>query len=393
MTRFASAEAAARELARAVEREEFAGWDPYDALSSPLLGRLAGTPSLRQLAIQAVKGLPFNIRPALGIPRREHTKALALFASAYARLASLGDTDAATLARTLAERLEGRAIESNGGLGWAYDFDVQTRWAYYRRDQPNAVITAFAAHALLDVAELGEDRFRETVARTLEYARSLLVERPEGSFFAYFGGSRTPIHNANLLVSSIFARARGHAPDGNSSELDGAKAAVDFSLERQRPNGSWPYGDGRRMSWTDGYHTAYILRSLAWWNGVAGAPPVHAALSSGLDLYLTHLIDPDGAPRANLRVRYPIDIHAAGSAIWALSELRDYDERALPTAERVIRWTLANMRRPDGRFAFQRRRLLRNSVPYMRWSDGHMLLGLTSYLVASRPTPSPQPES
>jgi hypothetical protein len=40
------------------------------------------------------------------------------------------------------------------------------------------------------------------------------------------------------------------------------------------------------------------------------------------------------------------------------------------------------MRREDGRFIFQRRRFLRNSLPYVRWSDGHMLLALTTYLRA-----------
>jgi hypothetical protein len=106
------------------------------------------------------------------------------------------------------------------------------------------------------------------------------------------------------------------------------------------------------------------------------------ALRRGLGLYLDRLIEPDGTPRASLEGRYPIDIHAASSAVTALSRLREYDERSLATAERVLGWTLGNMTRRDGRFAFRRHRLLRNSVPYIRWSDGHMLLALSSYLDA-----------
>jgi hypothetical protein len=278
----------------------------------------------------------------------------------------------------LAELLAQRALPMGDGVGWGYDFDVQTRWGYYRRGEPNAVVSAFAAHALLDAEELSpQGRFRSLAEKTLAYAsEQLLVERQDGRFFAYFAGSKTPIHNANLLIASLFARCK----DVGSEQLAAAHDAVEYSLRHQRPDRSWPYAEGTSLRWVDGYHTAYVLRSLSWWDGSAQAPPVREALLSGLDLYLTRLIDRDGAARATLRLRYPLDIHAGASAVWTLSELADYDSRAFPAAGKVLDWTLDNMQRPDGRFAFQRRRLFRNSVPYIRWNDGHMLLALAAYL-------------
>jgi hypothetical protein len=371
--------AASVALATAVENEQFSGWDPYDALSSALVRRVARGRLLRQVAIQAVKALPINPRPLLAVPSQQHTKGLALFVSAYRRLAELGpDTHARTVALELAERLAQRALPMGDGVGWGYDFDVQTRWGYYKRGEPNAVVSAFAAQALLDADELSpKGGFRSLAEEALAYAsEQLLVERQDGRFFAYFAGSKTPIHNANLLIASLFARCG----EGASEQLGAAHDAVEYSLRCQRPDGSWPYAEGMSLRWVDGYHTAYVLRSLAWWEGRAGAPPVREALLSGLDLYLTRLIDRDGAARATLRLRYPLDIHAGASAVWMLSELADYDDRAFSTAARVLDWILDNMQRPDDRFAFQRRRLFRNSVPYIRWSDGHMLLALATYL-------------
>jgi hypothetical protein len=75
---------------------------------------------------------------------------------------------------------------------------------------------------------------------------------------------------------------------------------------------------------------------------------------------------------------YPIDVHAASSAIWALSQLDDRSPAARPLADSVLAWTLANLRRRDGRFAFQRHRRYRNSTSYIRWNDAHMLLALSS---------------
>jgi hypothetical protein len=370
MVEAAEARTAADALSAALERSDFVGWDPYDALASRGIRAVARLPILRQAAIQGLKILPFNPRRVLGVPTTENSKALALFVSAYARLARLEpDSRFASLALALAERLEGRALPSGEGAGWGYPFDVQTRWGYYPSTRPNAVVTSFAAHALMDVEELAPPgRFSPAVDAALEYARSrLLVEEGEEAFFAYYQGSRVPIHNASLLVASVFAR-HGHEAD--------ASPALDYTVSRQRSDGSWPYGEGAGLDWVDGYHTAFILWSL----GRLGAGN---ALTPALDFFLASLVDPDGAVRASPESRYPVDIHSCASAVWALSDIHERDPGALETAGRILDWTLENMRRADGRFAFQKRRLLRASVPYTRWSDGHMLLALSQYLTTA----------
>jgi hypothetical protein len=314
--------------------------------------------------------MPFNARRVLGVPAKENSKALALFVSAYARLARLEpEARFAGLALALAERLERRALPSGDGKGWGYPFDVQTRWGYYPSTQPNAVVTAFAAHALMDVEGLAPPgRFSQAVDGALAYARSrLLVQEGEEAFFAYYHGSRVPIHNASLLVASMFARAESK---------EDALPALRYTLARQRPDGSWPYGEGPGLDWVDGYHTAFVLWSL-------GHLVESQTLTAALDFFLARLVDPDGAVRASPESRYPVDIHSCASSVWALSDLHERDPRALGTAGRILDWTLANMRRDDGRFAFQRRRFFRDSVPYTRWSDGHMLLALSQYLTAS----------
>jgi hypothetical protein len=370
MVEAAEARAAADSLSAALERNDFVGWDPYDALASPVIRAVARTPRLRQAAIQGLKLMPFNPRRALGVPEKENSKALALFVSAYVRLARLdSDGPFAGHALALAERLERRALPLGDGAGWGYPFDVQTRWGHYPRTQPNAVVTSFAAHALMDVEEIAPPgRFAPAIDMALEFARSrLLVDDGEDAFYGYYQGSRVPIHNASLLVASVFAR-RG--------QTDEAVPAVRYTLSRQRPDGSWPYGEGPGLDWVDGYHTAFVLWSL-------GRVTPGDELPAALDFFLARLVDPDGAVRASPEARYPVDIHSCASSIWALADLRDRDSRALETASGILAWTLANMRRDDGRFAFQQRRAFRSSVPYTRWSDGHMLLALSEYLTAS----------
>jgi hypothetical protein len=363
------------QLAHAIERESHSGWDPYDALASPYVRGVARGRLGRRLAIQLTKRSPINPRRPLGVPQFRHLKGIALCASAYAALSRLGAGETyRSRAVMLAEEVASRSIALGDGVGWGYDFDVQTRWGFYPRGVPNAIATVFAAHALLDAAELvDDDRLSQLAGRSVRFAEHELW-RPQPGFFAYHSASNTPIHNASLLVAGLIARCE---PEG-SEALANASRAVAFHVRCQRANGSWPYGEAAGLEWIDGYHTAYNVLSLARWSDRCSDSAAGGALERGLGFYVTHLFDPDGAPRATDRDRYPIDIHAAASAIWALSLLRNIDPRALGLAERVADWSLSTMRRSDGRFAFQKHRRYRNSVPYFRWSDAHMLLALST---------------
>ena len=368
MVEAAQARTAADSLSAALEQSDFVGWDPYDALASPAIRAVARAPILRQAVIQGLKVLPVNPRRVLGVPAKENAKALALFVSAYARLARLEpDSRFAGLALALAERLERRALPSGDGAGWSYPFDVQTRWGYYPSTQPNAVVTSFAAHALMDVEDLAPPgRFSPAVDAALAYARSrLLVEEGEDAFFAYYHGSRVPVHNASLLVASVFTGA--------------ARRPRRLPRFATRFPASGRTGRGLRRAARARLGRRVHRRSSS---GVLGSwakerrSPLRSTSSSRAWSIRT-------APSVPTGSRYPVDIHSCASSIWALSDLHERDPRALEGAGRILDWTLANMRRDDGRFAFQKRRLFRASVPYARWSDGHMLLALSEYLTAT----------
>jgi hypothetical protein len=380
MTLDSEAERAADALARAWDARSYSGWDPYDALSSPFLHRLARSRGLRIAAVQALKRCPVNLRPLLGVPRQAHTKALALFASAYALRAHTKERAEwyDERARRLADLLLARAREDGDGLAWSYDFDVQTRWSFYACGEPNAVATAFAAQALLDVAELGDGgHYRQAVDRAVSYSiRVLARERRGNRYFAYHRGSSAVIHNASLLIAALCLRAS--SSEGEAAVV--ARSAVDYAVRSQRGDGTWPYGEEPGLSWVDGFHTAYVLESLWSCTEHGQDEAARAAAERGLAVYLDRLVDPDGAARATIERRYPLDVHAAASGITMLSRLRGLNPRADEVAARMVAWTLARMRRRDGRFAYQQHRLYRNSLPYVRWNDGHMMLALSAYL-------------
>lgn len=371
----ATARLAFDRLAQALEQCDFAGWDPYDALSSPLVRSLARTKFLRGAAIQALKRSPINFRPFLGVPKAEHAKGLALCASAYSLLgASENDERLVSIASRLVSRLLDCQLPCGG---WGYHFDVQTRWSYYRAGHPNAVVTSFALFALRDLATVGkvEERHLAAEQRAVEFMHSRLLTEQHGEhYFAYYPGCTVPIHNANMLV----IRALAGVPNLPASIASSLAGTLAFTLERQSEDGSWPYGEADNLRWIDNYHTAFTLDALLSLSEAGGFAGAHESLELGWRFYRDRLFDEDGAPRATDAERFPIDIHAAASSLIVLARLAPSRPDAAALASRLLDWTLENMSRPDGRFAFQQTRRRRLSTPYVRWNDSHMLLALSS---------------
>src|SRR5690348_9019259 len=66
---------------RRLELEDLRGWDPYDALCSPLfaLPVLRSNRALRYAAQQAVKRAPWNLRPVLRIPKQLNPVSIGLY--------------------------------------------------------------------------------------------------------------------------------------------------------------------------------------------------------------------------------------------------------------------------------------------------------------------------
>jgi hypothetical protein len=237
-------DAAIQRLDTGAQRSDLRGPDPYDGLSSPYF-RSLGRLRTRQVAVQLVKRAPRGTREALRIAPVRMTKALSLFLRGYLR--------AQRWQPLWAERVPGLiadiASRQRPQGGWGYEFDVQTRWAFYPAGSPNIVVTSFAIEAL-------------SAANALEHVseqtwRWLSEEMIAGDgYVRYVPDSDKLIHNANLLGSRALVRS------GDPNLITLAAAAIDHTLDRQRADGAWAYGEGAGLGWIDNFHTVYVLSCL-----------------------------------------------------------------------------------------------------------------------------------
>ena len=256
-----------RDVLRSLEaygdRNDWVGTDPYEGLNATrLVGPLRRSFRGRQLIIQSVKRSPVDLRGPLGIEPAQNSATLAWVASSYARGDLLSEEEGE---RRLRRTLEGLERLRCGGFGepcWGYHFDTQSRVFFYSK-LTNTIATAFVAQALLDAFDrTGEER----LLRGSRQPRAILPAphrsdqgRP-GALLGYIVGDHSPIQNANTHACAVLARLSRHLDEERF--LRAAQDGIEYALSRQRPDGSWLYGERPDLAWVDGYHHGYVLDAL-----------------------------------------------------------------------------------------------------------------------------------
>ncbi|MDF0643864.1 MAG: hypothetical protein P0111_07515 [Nitrospira sp.] len=362
----------------------WAGFDPYDALNSRLfsLTPFARSRVCRIAITQIMKRLPLNLRPLLLVPREQNPKAIALFLVALLKLSKLGLLEPKDLVEGMVERLVTLRSPNTSYWCWGYSFPWQTRTDLVPRWAPNLVCTAFVADALLDLyEEKHEPRYLNMAVSAGEYIINDLYWTEDGSAcgFSYpIPGIRARVHNANFLGSALLSRI--YKLTGEKQFIEPALKVARYSARRQRDDGSWDYGELPSQRWVDNFHTGYnlcALRSIVR-HGEAGEFESHLRL--GFEFYRKHFINVDGEPRYFHNQTYPIDIHSVAQSIITLLELRDLREDNADLAFAVYGWAMNHMWNERGYFYYQVLPLVTNRISYMRWSQAWMLKSLATLL-------------
>jgi len=365
------------------EANDWAGYDPYDALNSGVLqtSLLQNSRFLRIAFTQLLKRSPVNLRPALAVPKTQNPKALGLFLSAITKLAAAGIVNYEPQAKYLTERLETLRSCDPRYWSWGYSFPWQTRTVIVPSGAPNLVCTAFVAGALLDAYEYyGISRYLVMATSAAEYIVNKLYWCDGGvAGFAYpLPTVRNQVHNANFLAAALLCRLSRHTGDRNF--LGPALKAARFSASRQNPDGSWLYGEGVSQSFVDNFHTGFNLCALHTIMRELHSDEFEENVNSGFRYYREHFYLRNGSVRYFSNHTYPIDIHAVAQSIITPAVLSDISPFHIGLSTSVFHWAMTHMWNSNGYFYY---RVLRSGtirIPYMRWSEAWMFVAIAQLL-------------
>jgi len=360
----------------------WSGYDPYDALNSPILTKLAMNSTYLKIAFtQAFKLSPLNLRPFFGVRRGVNPKGMGLFLSGYLKRYRLIKSEKyLQKIHSILSILERTRSKGFRGYCWGYHFDWQSRSGFTRKYTPTIVNTVFIAHAYLDAYEqLGDEHFLSVAKGCRDFILNDLNVHEDKGFicFSYTPYDHTRVYNATILGSGFLARLFTHTKE--SQLLDYAKRSAGYVIRRQKPDGSWSYADSRYQKWIDSHHTGFVLEGLYNYISFANDREYVYHLKRGLDYYKKHFFLSDGYPMFYNDRRYPVDVHCPAQAIVTFCRLSALENNQT-VLDAVTRWLIDRMQDSRGYFYYRMEKYFKNKIPYIRWSQAWVFHALTTYL-------------
>jgi hypothetical protein len=388
---------------------DFQGSDPYDGLKSrrlqPLLRRSRG---LRLAVIQAVKRSPWNLRTLLDVPAGRNPKGLALFLAGSARLngvltlseqaerqawladalvclASHPDGSAVWPERRITSGAAARLTDDTEPMGWGYDFPWQSRAFLQQPFAPTVVATSFVVDAL---AAASSPAYAPVATAAATFVQDSLHHRKTeaGICISYSPRDNTCVYNASLFGAKILAHAANVDSNRSRNWMDLARQAAGYVLARQRPDGSWYYGESAHWHWIDNLHTGFVLQTLDYLSKACAEPAWREQIERGLAYYRHHLLRPDGTACYHPDRPFPLDAHTFAQAALTCLALREYDPALSDLARRIIDRAITALWDDKHRgFRFQQHVHHRINTIHLRWSQAWMFRAIAEFLASLAP--------
>lgn len=362
-----------------LEKNDYRGYDTFDGLSSFLRPLTFENKFLRIALQQSVRRFPLNTRPLLGIKKGHSSKGMGFLARGFLRLhQSTGESLWRDKAEFALQWLIDNQSKGYSGACWGNHFDYQSRGFYLPKGVPTVVWTSLIGHAFLDAYQhLRDPKYLQIAQSACEHIVHDLEAFPHGDAvcITYVPGLDSQVHNANTLGASLLARTHSFAR--NEAYLELARKALLYTAERQRPDGSWYYGERSDIQWVDNFHTGYVLDCYKHYLDSTGDDRFVSNMNRGYEYWKKAFFLADGTPRYYNHKTLPIDIQCSSQAIDTLTFFSDCDPESVPLASKVARWTIQHMQDRTGYFYYRRYspRIV-NKTATLHWGQATMLCAM-----------------
>lgn len=377
---------ALQNLAAYIEKENYCGYDPYDALKSPLfkLPFFRSSGIVRFAFQQLVKRFPFNLRPVLFVPKGYNPVTLGLCIHAYSNLVKTypeRKNEYEKKINYLIDELIGLIPAGYHGACWGYDFDWEARYAKIPAYQPTVVATGIITNALFRVFNnSGNKKAMDLCISASKFVLNDLNRTTDGNgdfCFSYSPFDRQVVFNANMKGARLLAQIYSITKEENLKNE--AKKAVAFVVKNQRNDGSWVYSANTAGGWVDNYHTGYVLDCLHEYITLCEDHSYDLNLEKGYKYYRENFFYQNNIPKFYDKEMFPADCTSASQSILTLTRFSDYK-----LAENIAVWMIQNMQHDSGYFYFRKYKNHTIKTSFMRWSNAWMMLAMSELLATNR---------
>jgi hypothetical protein len=279
---------------------------------------------------------------------------------------------------------------------WGYPFNWETRKGTIKDPTPLITTVPYAYEAFREAYEIdGKSEWREIMHSIAEHALMEYRDVPTSASAAACAYS--PSTGAENSVGVVNASAyRGCMLTMAAADFSDARyrkageGNLNFVIESQSENGSWPYSVDAERDFVDHFHTCFVLKALAKTERIAATPKLTTAIERGVAYYVSNLFDADGLPlpfskRPRMTV-YRRELYdyaeCVNVGVLLAGRFPDLDERVTG----VVNDLLGRWRKRDGSFRARQLLLGWDNVPMHRWAQSQLFRSFC-FLLASQKNP------
>jgi len=365
-----------------IENQDYKGFDPYDALKSPLfkLPFFRTNKFVRFFTQQFGKRFPINLRPLLFVPKGYNPVTLGLCIQAYSYLFRSSSKEE-YLQKIDFLITELRKLIPNGysGACWGYDFDWEARYAQIPAYQPTVVATGIITNALFECYRITKNEHALNLCKS---AISFILndlnryETETEICFSYSPFDHQQVFNASMKGARLLSQV--YSVTGGVKLREIAQKTINFVVNKQNTDGSWFYSTAQNGNWIDNYHTGYILDCLDEYIKCTEDTEFQDNLKKGFAYYCANFVTENGIPKFYNNKTFPVDCTAAGQTILTLNRLGETQ-----LAKKVATYMIESMQHKSGYFYFRKYKYHTEKTSFMRWSNAWMMLALASIYSAN----------
>lgn len=268
---------------------------------------------------------------------------------------------------------------------WGYPFDWVTRNGVMKRDTPLITSTPYVYEAFLQVHQIApRDEWKQILASIVRHACTDIKDFPtseRASTCSYNPYDKGGVVNAAAYRAGLLTSASRVFESEEYWKI--AERNLNFVLESQNPDGSWPYAKDGVRDFVDHFHTCFVMKALAKIHTLTGHPATLEALGRGVKYYLANLFAEDGLPKpfavAPRLTVYKRELYDCAESVNLCLLLRDRFPHLQVKLETVIAGIVRDWVKPDGSFRSRQLLLGWDNVPMHRWAQSQMFRSLAFY--------------
>lgn len=314
------------------------------------------------------------------------------YAMGFARLASVtGQQEYLQQAKQFLGALIESRCPDYQNYCWGYPFDWVTRTGVMETGTPLITTSPYAYEAFEDVYRVdGDERWLDIMASIAEHAIRDIHDKEISENSASAGYN--PVDKVFGVVNASAYRAFLLTAASIRFDRDDYRAVADrnlnFVLDCQQSDGSWPYAVDGARDFVDHFHTCFVLKALAKIERLTGNPRCTEAIAAGVDYYVKNLFDQDGLPKpfskAPRLTVYERELYDYAECINLCTLLRGRFPQLDDRLDTTLADLLENWQRPDGSFRARRLKFGWDNVPMHRWAQSQLFRALTLLMPINR---------